>query len=164
MATVEGRGKGTAGERTDEHGPSEGEAGAKQPTLRQQRVLDKYFEMPNAAAVARDLGMSDRQVRRIVDDHRQLLDERRHREKREIGERAAARQAKVAAWAYVAQDDNLEALDVLVRSPDEAIRLRAIKVRQDVIDHVIPPPAPMYELDAELVEREREAALSARRK
>ena len=54
------------GDMSGEHGQNVEEAGTKQPSLRQQRVLDKYYEMPNAAAVARDLDMSERQVRRIV--------------------------------------------------------------------------------------------------
>ena len=152
-----------AGRATDEQSGEGDKVRLKQPTLRQQRVLDEYYELANAAAVARNLGMSDRQVRRIIDDFRPLLDDRRYRERREIAERAAARQAKVAAWAHVAQQENLEALDVLVRSPDEAIRLRAIKLRQDVIDHVMPPTAPMSELDVELIDREREALETLRR-
>jgi hypothetical protein len=139
------------------------EGDVKEPSLQQQRVLDAYYERPNAAAVARDLDMSDRQVRRIVEEFRPRLEERRDRERREIVERGAARRAKLAAWAEIAQRENLEALDVLVRSPEEAIRLRAVKLRQDVIDHLMPPPAPMSDLELVLIEKEREVAEAIRR-
>jgi hypothetical protein len=135
----------------------------KEPSLQQQRVLDTYFETPNAAAVARDLDISERQVRRIIEKFRPLLEERRDRDKREIAERSAARRAKLAAWADIAQRENFEALDVLVRSPEAAIRLRAIKMRQDMIDRVMPPTAPMSELELVLMEKEREVAEAIRR-
>jgi hypothetical protein len=164
MAGTRGKGQGRAAESiSDEHGLDGDKGVAKQPSLRQQRVLDKFYELPNAAAVARDLGMSERQVRRIIDEFRPLLDERWHREKRETADRAAARHAKLTAWAHVAQQENLEALDVLVRSPDETVRLRAIKLRQDMIDHVMPPSAPMSEVDIELIESERRALEALRR-
>jgi hypothetical protein len=57
---------GQPGRTRDEDGAGGDERGGKQPSLRQQRVLDRYYELANAAAVARDVGLSERQVRRII--------------------------------------------------------------------------------------------------
>jgi hypothetical protein len=146
-----------------DHGPNEEEAVTKQPSLRQQRVLDKYYEMPNAAAVARDLDMSERQVRRIVEEGRPELKRRRDRDDREITERTLARRSKIADWADGAQQQNLVALDALLASGEATVRLRAIKMRQDLIDHVTMLSAPRSELDDALMSKELEISEELRR-
>jgi hypothetical protein len=147
----------------DEDGAGGEQRSAKQPSVRQERVLDKYYETPNAAAVARDLDMSERQVRRIVEKHRPELNKRRDRDDREITERTIARRSRIADWADEAQQQNLDALDALLESGEETVRLRAVKMRQDLIDHVTMLSAPRSELDDALMTKELEISEELRR-
>jgi hypothetical protein len=86
--------------------PSAGNGSAREPTLKQQQILDAYFACPNAAAVARGLKVSERNVRRIVKQFAHLLVERRQHRDEERLQRIDARHARAQDWA----DSSLETL------------------------------------------------------
>jgi sirohydrochlorin ferrochelatase len=132
-------------------------------SLREQKVIDLYYRVPIAARVAQELGLSERHVRRIVEKRRPELNRRRDRDEREIAERTFARRSGIADWADGAQQQNLDALDALLESGEETVRLRAIKMRQDLIDHVTMLSAPRSELEDALMSKELEISEELRR-
>jgi hypothetical protein len=140
-----------------------GEPSTKEPSLRQQKVLDAYFRYPVAAAVARELDMSERQVRRIVEEFADHLEARRAQRDGEITARADARLAHLQDWADAAQRQNLLVLDQLISSEDDGIRLRAVKARQDLIDKLPNTAMGTSALDAILAAKEQEAADALRK-
>ena len=71
--------------------------------------------------------------------------------------------SKLADWADGAQQDNLDALDDLVGSQDDTVRLRAVKQRQDLIDQLTRLSAPRSELDDALMSKELEISEEIRR-
>ncbi len=99
------------------------------PTLAQERVLAAYLEHPNAAAVARALHVSERNVRRILKRFAVPLAEMSRERDQERLLRAEAREAKVQAWADTSLDESLARLDALAGSAKDATALRAIKMK-----------------------------------
>ena len=130
--------------------------GVKRPSVRQQQILDEYFEVPIAAAVARKMRMSERNVRRIVEEFADILEERRKARNQEHMARGEARVSGLQDWADAAQRANLQALDELANSSNEAIKLSAVKVRQQLIDQLPSSPVAASALDAALGAKERE--------
>lgn len=102
------------------------------PTARQQQILDAYFECPNAAAVARALGGSERNVRRIVQQFADLLVERRQQRFEERLKRIDARHARTQDWADSALGEALGRLDELAASDNEGVALRATRMKLDI--------------------------------
>jgi hypothetical protein len=102
------------------------------PTVAQRRILDAYFAKPNAAAVARELGVSERNVRRVC--HR-FSDELRERSRRRDAERVAradARQAKIEDWADRVLDETLTRPNELAASENAGVAIRAIKLMLEI--------------------------------
>jgi hypothetical protein len=102
------------------------------PTREQRRVLDALVEHPNAAAVARALGVSERNVRRIRDRFSEELQERWRRRDEEGRALADARRYRIEAWLDASLDRAMDELDALLTSANESIRLRAAKTRIDL--------------------------------
>jgi hypothetical protein len=102
-----------------------------EPTREQQKVLDAYFQNPNAAQVGRDLGVSERNVRRIRDRFQEQLEERWRQRDAEEQARADARRRRVEEWVDAGLDRAMHQLDALLESQNESIRLRAAKLRID---------------------------------
>jgi hypothetical protein len=112
-----------------------------EPTLQQQLVLDAYFANPNAAAVARDLRKSERNVRRIVETFADLLRERRREQDAERRPRAGARQARIDDWVDRGLDETLKHLDALTTSEIGGVAIRAIKLTLDIAMREVGPAA-----------------------
>lgn len=111
-----------------EQGPDRGALPARPPTRAQQEVLDAYYRHPNAAAVARTLGRSERNVRRIRDQYRYQLEERWRDRNAELLARAEARMATVEDWIDAELGGALAGIVDLLTSKNEAIRLRVAKL------------------------------------
>jgi hypothetical protein len=107
-------------------------ASTRGPNREQQVVLDAYFENPNAAAVARDLGKSERNVRRICDRFSGELLERWRERDEELRARSEARRARVEDWIDDGLGRAFEQLDASMGSANEAVRLRAAKMTIDI--------------------------------
>jgi hypothetical protein len=103
-----------------------------EPTHQQQMILDAYFANPNAAAVARELRKSERNVRRIVERFADLLRERGRQQDAERHARAAARQAKFDDWLDHGLEGALRRLDALTTSENDSVALRAIRLMLDL--------------------------------
>jgi hypothetical protein len=95
-------------------------------------VLDAYLENPNAAAVARALGRSERNVRRIRDRFAYQLHERWSQRDAELEARADARWRRVQDWIDAGLDPAMAQFDDSLQSENESVRLRAAKVRIDL--------------------------------
>lgn len=117
-------------------------SGRKTPNARQQQILDEYFECPNAAAVSRALGASERNVRRIVERFDDLLAERRRQRFEERVQRIDARHARAQDWADSRLGEALDRLDQLAASQDQGVALRATRIKLDIA-LLAPPPAPI---------------------
>lgn len=102
------------------------------PTRAQQRILSAYEVTPSAAAVARRLELSERNVRRIVHRYRDELTERWRQRDAEQRARTDARTARLEAWLDERLNDAMEQLQQLLESQNESIRLRAAKVIVDL--------------------------------
>jgi hypothetical protein len=113
-------------------------SGRKIPTSRQQQILDAYFEGPNAAAVARALRVSERNVRRIVQQFDDLLVERRQQRFEERLQRIDARHARTQVWADSTLGEALDRLDELAASKNEGVALRATRMKLDIA--LLAPP------------------------
>lgn len=98
-----------------------------EPTREQQKVLNAYCENPNAAQVARDLGVSERNVRRIRDTFQEQLQDRWVRADVEEQSQADARSRRVDEWIDAGLDRAMQELDALLESPNESIRLRVAR-------------------------------------
>jgi hypothetical protein len=99
------------------------------PTREQQNVLNAYYENPNAAQVARDLGVSERNVRRIRDSFQEQLQERWDRRDTEEQAQADVRRRRVDDWIDGGLDRAMQELDALLESQNESIRLRVARQR-----------------------------------
>lgn len=108
------------------------DSGPKAPNERQQQILDAYFECPNAAAVARALKGSERNVRRIVQQFDNLLVERRQQRFAETFQRIDARHARTQDWADSTLGEDLGRLDELAASKNEGVALRATRMKLDI--------------------------------
>ena len=104
----------------------------REPTREQQLILNAYADMPNAAAVARALGKSERNVRRVCDQFRGQLEEGWAERDAELTARAEARRRRVLDWIDEGLARAMEQLDALMESTSESVRLRACKVRIDL--------------------------------
>jgi hypothetical protein len=104
----------------------------KAPSLLQEEILSAYLQNPNAAAVGRRLRKHERHVRRVVEQYRDLLDQRRGERDQEQRIRADARQAVVQDWADAALPDILNKLDQHAASDDDAVAHRANKTRLEL--------------------------------
>jgi hypothetical protein len=98
-----------------------------EPTREQQKVLDAYYDNQNAAQVARDLGVSERNVRRIRDSFEEQLQERWGRRDAEEQAQADARRGRVDEWIDAGLDRAMHELDALLESQNESIRLRVAR-------------------------------------
>lgn len=108
------------------------DSGPKTPNERQLQILDAYFECPNAAAVARALKGSERNVRRIVQQFDDLLVERRQQRFEERFQRIDARHARAQDWADSTVGEALGRLDELAASENEGVALRATRMKLDI--------------------------------
>lgn len=98
-----------------------------EPTREQQKVLNAYYVNPNAAQVARDLGVSERNVCRIRDTFQEQLQDRWVRADAEEQSQADARRRRVDEWIDAGLDRAMQELDALLESPNESIRLRVAR-------------------------------------
>jgi hypothetical protein len=110
-------------------------SGHQTPTPRQQQILDSFFECPNAAAVARTLRVSERNVRRIAQRFDGLLVERRQQRFEERLQRIDARHARTQDWADSTLEETLGRLDELAASENEGVALRATRTKLDISFH-----------------------------
>jgi hypothetical protein len=111
----------------------------KGPSLQQQRVLRLYFENPNAAAVARAMEVSERNVRRLVGRFSRILEEWQHDQDMERLARLSARAATVEEWADSILPGTLARLGELVSGAEEPIVLQAIRATLQI---ALRPSAP----------------------
>ena len=103
-----------------------------QPTRAQQEVLNAYYAKPIVAEVARDLGVSERSVGRIVHRFHDQLDRRWSERDAEQQARADARHARIEEWIDAGVDEAMTVIDACLQSENESIRLRAAKLRLDL--------------------------------
>ena len=106
--------------------------GAKGPTTRQRDILDTYLANPNAAAVHRATGESERNVRRLVERFASYLEEERKARDAERIARESARRTKIQDWLDDTLEDDLRRLDELTASKTEGVALRALKAKFDL--------------------------------
>src|SRR3990172_10052760 len=118
--------------RNEEGRSPRADSGRKTPSARQQQILDAYFECPNAAAVARALRGSERNVRRIVHQFDDLLVERRQQRFEETLRMIDARHARIQEWADSTLGQVLGRLDELPSSKNELYALRATRMMLDI--------------------------------
>jgi hypothetical protein len=114
----------------------------KQPTARQQEILDELLRDPVMARVARTVGVNERTVRRVRDANRPLLEQRRR-------EQAMARFASERSRRMMVEDsldanlpDALERLSELATGADGRLALAAIKLMLDAALRVSVPEPP----------------------
>ncbi|CAN5643262.1 hypothetical protein BH18ACT17_BH18ACT17_08470 [soil metagenome] len=114
------------------------------PSVRQEEILLAYVDQPNAAEVARVLGASERNVRRIVQQFGPELDGIRRERYRERLERADAREVRLERWADDSIDAALRRLDELADTADPDVAVRALKMKLDLVQRkppLMPPNA-----------------------
>lgn len=140
--------------------PEVGRTQRGEPTLRQQQVLSAYLEDPNAAAVGRELHVSERNVRRLVERFADRLGEMSRERDQERRLRADAREAKVQIWADGSLEDSLQRLDALAESSNDGTALRAIKLKIELALRAPRATTLPSNLDRDLERAER--GLSAR--
>jgi hypothetical protein len=114
----------------------------KQPTARQQEILDELLRDPVMARVARTVGVNERTVRRVRDTYRPLLEHWRR-------ERAMARFASARSRRTMVEDaldanlpNALERLVELATGADGRLALAAIKSMLDAALRVSVPEPP----------------------
>ena len=103
--------------------PSRGSTVA-EPTLRQRQILDAYFEQPNAAAVGRSTGASERNVRRIVERFAGYLKAKSEARYAERIERELARTSRMQLWLDGTLDDDMRRSTSSRRAPTRTSRSR----------------------------------------
>lgn len=104
---------------------------AKRPSPRQQEILKAYVRRPIAAQVARDQGMSERNVRRIIHAFAPQLEQMRRERDLEQVATARARTNLAHDWADATLPTALERLGELLFSGDR-VAVQAIKFVFDV--------------------------------
>jgi hypothetical protein len=137
----------------------------REPTAKQMLALDAYFLNPNAAAVARQLGVSERNVRRIVGKFSDHLRARRQQRDAERQGRAEARKAKIDEWVDDGLDEALRRVDVISTGENETAALRALKLKIDLALRKVEPASSFFadpELDAMRRAKEHELAQQLR--
>ena len=115
-----------------------GGASSSEPSPRQEQILQAYAANPIAAAVARALQVNERHVRRIVKKFPTQLNDIRQERHRERRERAEAREAKVHQWADDSIEQCLRQLDALAESTNQAVAIRALSMKLDLIRRMPP--------------------------
>jgi hypothetical protein len=132
----------------------------KQPTARQQEILDELLRDPVMARVARTVGVNERTVRRVRDANRPLLEQMRR-------ELAMARFASERSRRMVVEDsldanlpDALKRLGELATGTDGRLALAAIKSMLDAVLRLSVPESPglisdelVYEASYEILAR-----------
>lgn len=114
----------------------------KPPSLRQQKILDAFYEKPVAAAVAREQGCDEKTVRDLVKKYSAHLEERRRdaATQRQL-ERNASRSALESRLTQ-GLDPALRTLQELMGAESESVRLQAarawIDYRMRLADHLLP--------------------------
>jgi hypothetical protein len=149
----------------DAGAPGSADGAGRAPTMPQQRVLDAYFDHPNAAAVARECGVSERHVRRICGDFADQLDERERQREADHRALADARRSKIDEWSDRGLEKTLERLDALAESANDRVALQAIKLKLEIAMHGGSGRRPMpfstnHELD--MLRRDRDVDLTRR--
>jgi hypothetical protein len=114
----------------------------KQPTARQQEILEELLRDPVMARVARTVGVNERTVRRVRDRYGPLIEQGRR-------ERAMARFASDRSRRMMVEDsldanlpDALERLGELAMDADGRLALAAIKSMLDAALRVSVPEPP----------------------
>jgi len=134
------------------------ESNRKTPTLRQQQVLDAFYDTPSAAAVARSMKpkISAKQVGRIVQEFGYLLVERREAQNAELELRSSARIGKLQDWIDEHLGRALERLGQIAEGDNDQRALSAIKLMFELASVVGLHPGRVSGIDAILAEKERE--------
>jgi hypothetical protein len=106
---------------------------AQEPTtVRHRGIVDDFLRSGNAAQVARNQGVHEKTVRRVVKKFAPYVAEQMEIRAAKRQEAESARDSRLEGWLGATLETDLRRIDELTQSNDEGVALRALKIKFEI--------------------------------